>query len=64
MPVPITPEAIDDDNCIITVGSDTPHQLALWIGMMDVDVEVLDAPELGGRVPSAGGSALSSGAVG
>jgi hypothetical protein len=46
MPVPITPEPIDDDTCVITVGSDTPHQLALWIGMLDVDFEVLDAPEL------------------
>ncbi|QNE22569.1 YafY family transcriptional regulator [Kribbella qitaiheensis] len=46
MPVPITPEPIDDDTCVIMVGSDTPHQLALWIGMLDVDFEVLDAPEL------------------
>lgn len=46
MPVPITPERIDDETCLITVGSDTPHQLALWIGMLDVDFEVLDAPEL------------------
>jgi hypothetical protein len=46
MPVPIMPEPIDDDTCVITVGSDTPHQLALWIGMLDVDFEVLDAPEL------------------
>ena len=35
-----------EDSCIIEVGSDTPHQLALYLGLLDVDFEVLDAPEL------------------
>lgn len=46
MPVPITPEPVDEKTCVITVGSDRPQQLALWIGMLDVDFEVQDAPEL------------------
>jgi hypothetical protein len=37
---------IDDNTCIVEVASDAPHQLALWLGMLDVDFEVLDAPEL------------------
>lgn len=34
------------DHCVVEVGSDSPHQLALWIGMLDVDFEVLEPPEL------------------
>ena len=34
------------DRCIIEAGSDTPHQLALYLGLLDVDFEVLDPPEL------------------
>jgi predicted DNA-binding transcriptional regulator YafY len=44
--IPITPEVIDENTCIVEVGSDAPHQLALWLGLLDVDFEVLDAPEL------------------
>jgi hypothetical protein len=28
------------------VGSDTPQQLALYIGLLDVDFEILDPPDL------------------
>jgi predicted DNA-binding transcriptional regulator YafY len=33
------------DHCIVEVGSDTPEMLALYVGLLDVDFEVLDAPE-------------------
>jgi hypothetical protein len=33
-------------HCIIEVGSDTPQQLALYIGLLDVDFEILDPPDL------------------
>jgi predicted DNA-binding transcriptional regulator YafY len=46
LPIPIAPDAVGEDSCIIEVGSDTPHQLALYLGLLDVDFEVLDAPEL------------------
>ena len=48
---PLLPMAVDvsaegRDRCIIDVGSDTPHQLALYIGLLDTDFDILDAPEL------------------
>jgi predicted DNA-binding transcriptional regulator YafY len=46
MPIPITPEVVDADTCVIEVGSDAPHQLALYLGLLDADFEVLDNPEL------------------
>lgn len=46
LPIPITPEVVDDESCIVEVGSDAPHQLGLYLGLLDVDFEVLDAPEL------------------
>jgi predicted DNA-binding transcriptional regulator YafY len=50
---PLLPMAVDvsadgRDRCIIDVGSDTPHQLALYIGLLDTDFDILDAPELAG----------------
>jgi predicted DNA-binding transcriptional regulator YafY len=35
------------DTCVAEVGSDSPHMLALYVGLLDVDFEVLDPPELG-----------------
>jgi predicted DNA-binding transcriptional regulator YafY len=54
MPVPIEPEVIDDATCVIEVGSDDPHQLALWLALLDADFEVLDAPELAAAVREVG----------
>jgi predicted DNA-binding transcriptional regulator YafY len=50
---PLLPMAVDVSaegryRCIIDVGSDTPHQLALYIGLLDTDFDILDAPELAG----------------
>jgi hypothetical protein len=50
MPIPIEPEVIDENACIVELGSDDPHQLVLWLGLMDTDFDVLDAPELAAAV--------------
>jgi predicted DNA-binding transcriptional regulator YafY len=42
--IAVTPDG--PGHCVVEVGSDTPHQLALWVGMLDVDFVVLDPPEL------------------
>jgi predicted DNA-binding transcriptional regulator YafY len=54
MPVPIEPEVIDADTCVIEVGSDDPNQLALWLALLDAEFEVLDAPELAAAVREVG----------
>jgi hypothetical protein len=41
-----TLEALDDEHCVFTTGSDTLPMLALYLGMLDVDFDVLDPPEL------------------
>ncbi|HEX3199271.1 MAG TPA: YafY family protein [Propionibacteriaceae bacterium] len=42
--VDVTPDG--PDRCIIEAGSDTPHQLALYIGLLDTDFEILEPPDL------------------
>jgi hypothetical protein len=34
------------DRCIVRVGSDTPHELALYIGLLDTDFDILEPPDL------------------
>lgn len=46
LPSAVIVEPVDDRTCRLYVGSDDPHQLALWVAMIDAEVEVLDAPEL------------------
>jgi predicted DNA-binding transcriptional regulator YafY len=46
LPPAITVEAVDEHTCVITAGSDTPHMLALYLGMLDADFEVTEPPEL------------------
>ncbi len=45
LPAAVLVEAIDEHTCFANVGSDSPHMLALWLGMIDADFEVHD-PEL------------------
>jgi predicted DNA-binding transcriptional regulator YafY len=54
MPIPIDPDVVDEDTCIVEMGSDDPHQLALWLGLLDADFAVLDAPELATAVKAVG----------
>jgi predicted DNA-binding transcriptional regulator YafY len=46
LPAAIPVEPVDDHTCVVDVGSDTPHMLAVYLGMMDVDFEVTEPPEL------------------
>jgi predicted DNA-binding transcriptional regulator YafY len=46
LPPAVAVEAVDTDSCVVDVGSDSPHMLALYLGLLDVDFEVLDNPEL------------------
>jgi predicted DNA-binding transcriptional regulator YafY len=46
LPPAVLVEAVDDHSCIVSAGSDTPHMLAVWLGMLDADFEVEDPPEL------------------
>jgi predicted DNA-binding transcriptional regulator YafY len=46
IPVPIDVEPIDENRCVFEPGSDYPVMLALYLGMVDADFEIIDAPEL------------------
>lgn len=37
---------IDSESCELAVGSDSPRQLAMYLGMLGADFRILDAPEL------------------
>lgn len=39
-------EPIDARTCWFNCGSDTPHLLAVYLGMLDMDFEVGEPPEL------------------
>ncbi len=48
LPAVITVEPVDQNTCVIDVGSDTPHMLALYLGLLDADFQIDEsaAPEL------------------
>jgi predicted DNA-binding transcriptional regulator YafY len=46
VPPAVLVEAVDDRTCIADVGSDTPHMLAVYLGMLDLDFDVHEPPEL------------------
>jgi predicted DNA-binding transcriptional regulator YafY len=46
LPVPVDVEPLGDDRCAIEPGSDHPELLALYLGLLDADFEIVDAPEL------------------
>jgi predicted DNA-binding transcriptional regulator YafY len=46
VPPAVLVAAVDDRTCTADVGSDTPHMLAVYLGMLDADFEVHDPPEL------------------
>ena len=39
-------ESLGDDRCAFEPGSDHPEMLALYLGMLDADFEIVDSPEL------------------
>ncbi|MFI5585567.1 helix-turn-helix transcriptional regulator [Amycolatopsis sp. NPDC051758] len=50
--VEVTSEA--PDRCVAEVGSDNAQMLALYLGLLEVDFEVLDAPELAAELAKTG----------
>ncbi len=50
VPPAVVVEAIDEHSCFANVGSDSPHMLALWLGLIDADFEVGDRSELAEEV--------------
>ena len=50
IPVPLAITEHDPHLCEFTVGSDDPRSLALYLGMLDAEFEVRDAPELAGAL--------------
>jgi predicted DNA-binding transcriptional regulator YafY len=46
LPPAIPVEPVDEHTCVVDVGSDTPHMLAVYLGMMDADFEVSEPSEL------------------
>ncbi|MCI2423532.1 YafY family transcriptional regulator [Saccharopolyspora sp. K220] len=38
--------AIDEETCLVDAGADTPQLLAVYLGALDLDFDVIDAPEL------------------
>ncbi|MBB5953492.1 putative DNA-binding transcriptional regulator YafY [Saccharothrix tamanrassetensis] len=43
-------QAVDETSCVLSVGSDTPGLLALYLGMLDADFTVTGPPELVARL--------------
>ena len=46
LPIPVSVEPLAHDRCAFEPGSDHPETLALYLGMLDADFEVVDSPEL------------------
>jgi len=46
LPPAVLVEAVDQHTCVVNAGSDTPQMLAVYLGMLDVDFEVGEPPEL------------------
>jgi hypothetical protein len=53
-----TLEALDEEHCLFTTGADTLPMLALYLGMLDVDFDVLDPPELRAELAALGARVL------
>ena len=50
LPIPVEVEPLGEDRCVFEPGSDDPDMLALYLGMLDADFEIVDAPELAGAL--------------
>jgi predicted DNA-binding transcriptional regulator YafY len=46
LPIPIDVEPIGNDRCAFEPGSDHAQMLALYLGLLDADFEIVDSPEL------------------
>lgn len=46
LPPAVAVTELDEQTCLVDVGADSPHMLALYLGLLDVDFEATDSPEL------------------
>jgi predicted DNA-binding transcriptional regulator YafY len=46
LPIPMDVESLGENRCAFEPGSDHPEMLALYLGMLDADFTIVDAPEL------------------
>jgi predicted DNA-binding transcriptional regulator YafY len=46
LPVAVDVEALGEERCAFEPGSDHPQMLALYLGLLDADFTIVDAPEL------------------
>jgi predicted DNA-binding transcriptional regulator YafY len=46
LPIPMEVAPLGVDHCVFEPGSDHPGMLALYLGMLDADFEIVDSPEL------------------
>jgi predicted DNA-binding transcriptional regulator YafY len=46
LPPALQVEPLDSHTCLVHMGSDSARMLAVWVGLLDVDFEVEDCPEL------------------
>ena len=46
LPIPVEVRSLGGDRCTFEPGSDHPQMLALYLGLLDADFEVVDSPEL------------------
>jgi predicted DNA-binding transcriptional regulator YafY len=46
LPIPVEVRSLGEDRSVFEPGSDHPEMLALYLGMLDADFTIVDAPEL------------------
>ncbi|MFE3756183.1 helix-turn-helix transcriptional regulator [Nocardia tengchongensis] len=46
LPIALDIEELDDNRCAFEPGSDHPEMLALYLGLLDADFDIVDSPEL------------------
>ncbi|MGW0808086.1 helix-turn-helix transcriptional regulator [Nonomuraea sp. NPDC002799] len=50
LPMGLEVEPVDEDTCLLKAGGDDLAAMAVWIGFIGVDFEVLDSPELSAEI--------------
>ena len=50
LPAAVVVVAVDEQRCTAEAGSDSAHELALWLGLLDADFDVSGVPELAEHV--------------
>ena len=43
-------ETVDDESCVLITGADTVETMAVYIGLLDLDIRVEEPPELVDRM--------------